>query len=75
MSESEQIYGIICYLALVDDHGEGWEENADPSYLMENLPAMQEGEYAFTRLDDSNQERVRKWCRRWDVSIPTEWRE
>lgn len=63
-------FSMLCYLALVDDHGKGWEIT-HPSYVMEKayiMTASAEGAYAM--LDRLNQFRMLAYCSKWRMPIP-----
>lgn len=64
-------FQIICFLALMDHHGEGWH-HASPHYLEEKKHLLEVSEeVAFAQLDQTNQQRVIHYCRIWRVTIPS----
>jgi hypothetical protein len=67
--ESKDIFATICYLVLMDHHGDGFIE-AHPAYIGEKHRMMQEGWSAFGRLDIENMRRVMDWCRAWKCDLP-----
>lgn len=61
-------FSIVCFLALVDHHGEGWG-HTHPSYLAEKF-GFKTDEDAYGVLDRINQERVLRYCEKWRMPLP-----
>ena len=64
-------FSIVCFLALTDHHGKGWNET-HPSYTMEKFSIIGNDEFAYASLDRENQERVLEYCKKWGLRVPEE---
>ena len=65
-------FTIICFLALIDDHGEGWEKT-HPSYIFEKAGYLESDpseERAYAALDRRNQLRVKQYFESNDLKLP-----
>jgi hypothetical protein len=67
MNKNKELYGAICYHVLT-----GRRDHA-PSYLLEKLPMIQEGEDAFYRLDVFNMGYAIGYCVKWGIEVPELW--
>lgn len=61
-------YNLICLMAVLDDHREGFE-NAHPDYVAEKFSYFgnAEPQEAYSMLDHRNQSRVDMWCANWNL--------
>jgi len=66
---TKEIFAKICFLCLMDHHGEGWK-NAHPNYIDEKSSMLNAGFGAFGYLDGNNQEKVYEYFEKWNLEFP-----
>jgi len=73
MTLTKEQFSAICFLTLMEHHGEGVIE-AHPNYIGEKLPMlkMDYGD-AYGMLDSSNQAKVREHVKKWGYVMPVTW--
>ena len=69
MEINEKQFSAICYLVLMNHHGEGMI-NAHPSYIEEKLSMLNAGWDAYGYLDRLNQNEVKKHLTKWGYELP-----
>jgi hypothetical protein len=69
MTPDPKAFAAICYLVLMDHHGNGYVE-AHPTYVEEKLRMIDAGYGAYSFLDRPNQVKVRNYLSLWKYSLP-----
>lgn len=69
---NEKTFAAICYLVLMDHHGDGFFNLAHPDYVREKLSLLDRGFEAYHALDHINQGRVRRYLKEWKCEFPVE---
>lgn len=71
LKPTPQQFAAICYLVLMDHHGDGYGE-AHPAYAGEKARIVGMGYDAAGPLDSENQAKVVQHLRRWGYELPEE---
>ena len=69
MTTNEKTFATICYLVLMNHHGQGIYE-AHPHYVEEKLLMLNAGYDAYIYLDRSNQISVKNYLEQWKYELP-----
>lgn len=62
-------FAALCYLVLMDHHGEGYDE-AHPVYIEDQTVLLERGYAAFASLDAFNQGKVLGHIIKWSYEVP-----
>jgi len=69
MEINEKQFSAICFLILMNHHGEGVMK-AHPTYVEEKLAMLNAGFDAYGYLDSENQNEVKKFLMKWSYELP-----
>ncbi len=69
MTITEKQFAAVCFLILMNHHGDGIEE-AHPSYIEEKLPMLNSGYEAYGYLDHHNRMAVLIYLKKWHYDLP-----
>lgn len=69
MKIDEKTFAMVCYLVLMNHHGQGILE-AHPSYVEEKISILNSGYDAYGYLDRSNQITVKNYLEQWKHELP-----
>jgi len=69
MQINEKQFSAICFLVLMNHHGNGIFE-VHPTYIQEKLSILNSGWDAYSYLDRENQNQVKNFLKRWNYKLP-----
>ena len=69
MKIDEKTFAALCFLILMNHHGQGCKE-AHPNYIREKISMLDMGLNAFALLDSPNKKSVGEHLRKYGYEIP-----